>query len=180
MGRLKTRGIPILDSDHLAHELLKSGNPVFESVVTHFGEEILALNGDIERSKLGKLVFGDVVARKKLNGLMHPAIGKQWRSWLDQQSAALAIVVIPLLFELGLEKEFDGVVCVWAPESLMKQRLLKRNLTEIEAIQRIRAQIPVDLKAKKANWTLHNNLTLSHLHTQVDEWVDKLINQENN
>lgn len=179
MERLKFHKVPVLDSDHLAHELLKSGNPVFDSVVKQFGDQILKPTGDVDRSVLGKIIFGDPNQRDALNKLMHPEIRNQWQSWLQHQSETLAVVVIPLLFELGLEKEFDGVVCVWSPEETIKQRLLKRNLTENEAINRIRAQMPVEQKAEKAHWTLQNNHTLSHLHKQVDDWVQKMIHPEN-
>jgi dephospho-CoA kinase len=179
LDRLKVHGIPVLDTDTIAHELLKSGNPVFEQIVKHFGQKILNADGNIDRSKLGRNVFGDEQARKDLNELMHPEIGIRWREWMSQQTSPLAVVAIPLLFEVGIENEFDGVLCVWSPEVLMKKRLQNRNLNEEEAMQRIRAQLPVDLKAHKSNWNLRNNLTLAHLYTQVDDWVEKMINQEN-
>jgi len=176
LDRVKGHGIPVLDTDLIAHELLKSGNPVFDQIVKNFGQQMLNTDGNIDRSKLGRNVFGDENARKDLNDLMHPEIGIRWREWMSQQTSPLAVVAIPLLFEVGIENEFDGVLCVWSPEVLMKKRLQNRNLTEEEAMQRIRAQLPVDLKALKSNWNLRNNLTLAHLNTQVDDWVEKMIN----
>lgn len=179
-ARLRHHRIPVLDTDHVAHSLLKAGEPVHEAVVQSFGEAFLDPQGDIDRRKLGRLVFTDPSAREKLNRLMHPEIGRRWRNWLSRQCGPLAVVAIPLLFEAGLEKYFDGIICVWAPETLMKERLLKRNLTETEAELRIQAQWPVDLKAQKSTWIFKNTCSLADLYQQVDAWVQQTIPQENN
>lgn len=179
-SRLIEHRIPVLDTDHVAHDLLKAGEPVHAEVLATFGKEFLDPQGHLDRRKLGRLVFADPEARSKLNALMHPEIGKRWRAWLATQEGPLAVVAIPLLFEAGLEKEFDDILCVWAPEALMKQRLIKRNLTETEAALRIQAQWPVDLKAEKSTWIFRNNRTLAELHQQVDSWVHQLIPQEKN
>ncbi len=178
--RLKTHGIPVLDTDQVAHELLKPDNPVFDSIVKRFGAEMVdAQTGEINRSLLGHKVFEDVSERRALNALMHPEIGKRWRNWLRAQTSGLAVVAIPLLFEVGVEKDFDGILCVWSPEPVMIERLKKRNLTQNEAALRIQAQMPVALKVEKSTWTLKNNSTLENLYTQVDEWVKKCTPQEN-
>lgn len=169
-----------MDTDHVAHALLESGTPVFEAVVSHFGKNYLNTQGDLDRKKLGECVFADAEARKYLNALMHPEIKKRLRTWLAEQQGPMAVVAVPLLFEVGLESAFDEILCVWAPESLMIQRLQTRNLTEKEAILRIRSQMPVDLKAAKSTWTLKNNRTLDDLHQQVDAWVNHMIPQEKN
>ncbi|WFB37625.1 dephospho-CoA kinase [Kiritimatiellota bacterium B12222] len=172
--RLEQRGIPVLDTDQVAHELLKPGNPVSDAVVQHFGSHILNSQGEIERAVLGKIIFGNESERLVLNRLMHPEIGKRWRQWLKDQQGPLAVVAIPLLYEAGLENEFDGVICVQAPELVMIQRLQNRNFNEQEALSRIRSQLPVGLKAEKSNWTFNNQTTLDDLHVQVDEWVNEM------
>ncbi|MDF3130096.1 dephospho-CoA kinase [Kiritimatiellaeota bacterium B1221] len=178
--RLMTHNIPVLDTDQVAHELLKPGNPVFDAIVKRFGADMVdAQSGEINRSLLGHKVFGDDAERRALNALMHPEIGKRWRNWLQAQNAEMAVVAIPLLFEVGVEKDFDGILCVWSPEPVMIERMKKRNLTENEAALRIRAQLPVDLKAEKSTWTLKNNATLENLYTQVDDWVKQCTPQEN-
>lgn len=173
--RLLHHRVPVVDTDHLGHELLGSGSPVFDRLVERFGQEMIGTDGNISRHLLGKLVFADEQARTDLNGIVHPEIGKRWREWLTDQQGPLAVVAVPLLFESGLEKEFDGVLCVWSPESEMIKRLKTRNLTENEAVLRVQAQMPVDLKAEKANWVLKNDRTLEHLQRQVDDWVKQWI-----
>jgi len=173
--RLLQQGVPVLDSDHVAHQLLEPGNPVHKEVVRHFGEEILDECGGVNRQKLGKIVFEDPEQLEKLNTLMHPEICRRWREWFLQQRTQIAVVAIPLLFEVGVEDDFDGILCVWAPEKIMVERLKKRNLTEKEALLRIRAQMPVDLKVEKSTWTLTNNQSIPALHQQVDAWVHQWI-----
>lgn len=178
-NRLRQHGIPVLDSDQVAHEILKPDNPVFRAVVNRFGKEILDPQGNIDRSLLGRKVFAVAGERQALNRLMHPEIQNRWRSWLDAQTGELAVVAVPLLFEICAEQDFDGILCIWSPESVMIQRLKNRNLTETEAVQRIQAQMSVDLKAEKSTWTLINTTTLADLYQQVDEWVKPWIPQEN-
>ncbi len=174
---LVSRGIPVLDTDQVAHEVMESGTPVYRQVVECFGPEILHASGEINRSVLGRLVFSDPESLLRLNALVHPEVGRRWRQWLrDRKSNAqcpLAVVAIPLLFECGLKKEFDGILCVWAPEELMKTRLCNRGLDEMQAKQRIQSQWPVDQKAKHSTWILKNDRDLTHLHAQVREWLQR-------
>lgn len=164
-------GVPVLDTDRVAHELLRPGTEQVAAIRETFGEGVLTAEGGVDRSRLGKIVFGDEAARQRLNGIMHPAIRAIWLEWLEARRDVWAVVSIPLLYETGAEIHFDGVLCVWAPESLMKSRLLKRGLSPDEAARRIRAQWPVDRKAKLATWTLQNQSTLAHLRKQVETWV---------
>ena len=176
---LLDHGVPVLDTDRVAHEAMRPGTDTHRQVVQAFGESILAADGSIDRSRLGGIVFRDPQARERLNRLVHPEVGRQWRAWLAEREEPLAVVSIPLLFECGLENEFDGVLCVWAPETLMKQRLRGRGLTAEQAGQRIRSQMPVDRKAARATWTLKNDRTLSHLRTRVEDWLQQRTPQEN-
>jgi dephospho-CoA kinase len=93
--------------------------------------------------------------------------------WLETHRGQLAVVSIPLLYETGAESHFDGVLCVWAPETLMIERLKQRGLSPEEAALRIQAQWPVDRKAELATWTIQNHRSLDHLHRQVDHWVQE-------
>lgn len=172
---LQARGVPVLDTDKVAHEVMRQGSDVHTSILQTFGDSILNEKGEIHRAKLGRLVFSDPQALSTLNRLVHPEVGRRWRQWLRDQTAPLAVVAIPLLFECGLQSEFDGVLCVHAPESLMKQRLLLRGLDEAQAQQRIQSQWPVDQKAEASTWTLKNHGTLPKLKAQVDAWFASMM-----
>lgn len=169
--RLREAGIPVLDTDAVAHEVMRSGTEVFDRIVEHFGPEVLNERGELNRRRLGERVFSNDQDLQALNRMVHPEVGKRWRAWLSEQTGALAVVEIPLLMECGLENEFDGVLCVWSPEEQMKARLMNRGFTAEQAESRMRAQGPVDEKAKHATWILTNNTTLPDLYKQVDAWI---------
>ncbi len=163
--------IPVLDTDSLGHALLKADSPVLSQLTETFGEDILNKEGDVNRRLLGKKVFGDPGERTKLNDIVHPVIRSRWQHWCEQQTAPMAVVSIPLLYECGYQSYFDGVLCIGAPESIMIQRLTSRGLDQHEALQRIRSQWPVKRKMELADWVINNDFTLDHLHEQVDRWV---------
>jgi dephospho-CoA kinase len=170
-NHLILRGISVLDADLVAHEVMRSGTEVFERIVENFGKKVINEEGELNRRRLGELVFSDEVALKELNRIVHPEVAICWREWLSRQTAELVVVAIPLLMECGLEKEFDGVLCVWSPEEKMKERLMKRGFSAEQAENRIRAQWPVDEKVKRATWILNNTTTLTDLYEQVDIWI---------
>lgn len=165
--------LPVLDTDQLGHALLKADSSVIDALVKAFGKEILAPNGDVDRKILGQKVFADDAQREKLNAIVHPEIRKRWQRWCAERTEPLSVVSIPLLHECGYKPHFDGVLCIWAPEELMIQRLNTRGLNEEEALQRIRSQWPVDQKAEQSDWVIQNHFTLDHLHGQVDRWVQQ-------
>lgn len=169
--RLIESGIPVLDTDRVAHEVMRSGTEEFRRILERFGSEMKNDQGEIDRKRLGEAVFSDEAALEDLNRIVHPEVIRRLRIWLGDQKGPLAVVVIPLLMECGLENEFDGVLCVWSPEEQMQARLMNRGFDAREAESRIRAQWPVDEKAKRATWTLINKTTLPDLYTQVDMWI---------
>lgn len=171
---LLSRNIPVLDTDQVAHAVMQPGSDVFHAVLETFGAEILDAGGQIHRPTLGRIVFSDPVARETLNRLVHPEVGRRWRRWVSEQEGRLAVVAIPLLFECGLQDEFDGVLCIWAPKDIMKQRLLERGLDPLAAQQRIQSQWPVDRKVRSATWSIQNDRSLSDLHREVSEWLRKI------
>jgi len=176
---LRERAVPVLDTDAVAHAILRKGSEVHDRIVSRFGPEVLSGEGEIDRKALGRIVFSDSGEREALNAIVHPEVGRRWRAWLEARREPLAVVAIPLLYECGLEHEFDGVVCVRASEALMMERLRDRGLTEVEARQRIRSQMPVEEKAARATWILDNNKTLNDLKQQVDRWLATINAQEN-
>jgi len=163
---LSEEGFAVLDTDFLAHDIMREGTPVFERVLEQFGKTILRADGEVDRAKLGTLVFADSEARKILNGLVHPAVihaAEQWK--MDQQSDA--VVLVPLLFEAGWTQNWDAIICVSADEERVFQRLEKRGLSEDEARKRIAAQMPLAEKEARANFVIRNNETLNALRDET-------------
>lgn len=168
-GILRGEGVPVIDTDALAHALLAPGHRVFEQVVATFGKYYLTEEGAIDRRKLGRLVFQDPAARATLNGLMHPAIYDEVFAWIDRehQTHAAAVAMIPLLYETGMETRFDAVIAVASDEALMIRRMLTRGWTEDDVRARMAAQWPVAEKARRAGYVIWNNEDLSALKEQV-------------
>jgi dephospho-CoA kinase len=172
------RGVPTIDADVLARTVVRRGEPAWEAVRLRFGDSVMQADADIDRARLGALIFADPAARRDLEQIVHPAVYRAIRSWyetLPAGSGRIAVADIPLLFETGNEKEFDRVVATWCPEEVQISRLAKRNeMTEVEARQRIRAQMPVGEKARRAHYVIRTNGTYEETNRQIDEIVAAL------
>ena len=158
-------GADILDADAVGHELIAPGGECTEAVVREFGPEVRAADGGVDRARLGTLVFADLHARARLNGLLHPAVIRRVRAWAAdiRRQGRLGVAVIPLLYEVGFEKEWDAVVCVASAEKTMLERLAGRGLSPAEAQARIDSQWPVREKTARADRVIENNGSLAEL-----------------
>ena len=158
-------GAEVLDADHVAHALIAPGGECAEAVAREFGARVRAATGGIDRTALGAVVFADPAARERLNRLLHPAVIRRMRAWADgiRRAGQRGVAVVPLLFEAGMEKEWDAVVCVAADERTMQERLIGRGLTPAEAQARIASQWPVREKAARADRTIENDGSLAEL-----------------
>lgn len=177
--RIRMRGIPVLDTDQVAHQVLRPGNEAFDRMVERFGVGVLDASGELNRSALGSIVFSDPNARQDLNRIVHPEVGRRWRAWLSAQTAPAAVVVIPLLVEVGCQQDFDHILCISSSLSLMRERLEGRGLTPEQAEQRIQSQLPLEKKEQHATWILRNEGSLTEFHRQVDEWISTHLTMEN-
>ena len=162
----------VIDTDALAHRTLERGTPTWEQVVREFGREILNADETVNRARLGAIVFADEVRRQKLNGIVHPVVRQLWTEELEQlrrdATVAVAVVVIPLLYEVGAENEFDRVVVVACSEQTQLARLAAKGLSEQQAHARIRAQWPIQRKMDRADYVIWNDGALAPLHRQAD------------
>ncbi|NQU41343.1 MAG: dephospho-CoA kinase [Lentisphaerae bacterium] len=170
------RGIPVCDADVLAHRAMAVGTPVYQSLVEYFGSDIVAPSGELDRARLGEIVFGSDEARSVLNGLVHPAVASAWRLWLAEQNGP-AVVVIPLLFEAGYADGWDSIICVCASEAVRLERLRARGMTDDQAAARLRAQWSNEDKAACSDYVLWNDGSPADLKTQVERVVDSIRRQ---
>jgi len=180
VGRfLEKQGAALLDTDDVAHELLKRG-PVRDQVVGRFGQGVVGPDGAIDRSTLGRIVFADEGARRALNELTHPAVMAEVRRWLAETTAAGrdAVVLIPLLFEIGATDGWDAIVCVDAGEQVAVERMKSRGLSEPDARKRMAAQWPVAEKAKKSDFVITNNTDLRTLESETARVYGKIREKE--
>jgi dephospho-CoA kinase len=173
---LSAKGMNVLDSDALAHELMKKGRPVFNDVTEAFGNGILTADGEIDRKRLGRRVFNDPSARETLNRLVHPAVIAAATEWIQQSRSAgeECAVLVPLLFETGWTDGWSSVVCIAADEETVFRRLEKRGLNRDEAKQRIAAQMPLEEKAARSDFIIENNGSLDEFRQRINRLMKTL------
>jgi len=167
---ISAAGVPVCETDDVAHELMAPGTDVFRGVVDAFGAEILDPNGAIDRQRLGKRVFADTDQLARLGDLVHPPVLAAVRDWLAQCESELhraAAVVIPLLYEAGWHSGWDAVVCVTVPDGIQLDRLRARGLSMDDAIQRVVAQMPTTEKVTRADYVIVNSGTKASLQEQT-------------
>ena len=172
-------GCHLIDADQVTHQLFRPGEVVYNAVVQAFGERILATDRKIDRKVLGEIVFSDPEARTKLNGLVHPAVIQHQRDWLKEMEAkdpgGVGIVDAALMVEVGTYKFYDKLIVVTCRPAVQKARLRARSaLTEEQIEARIASQMPLDEKAKYADFVIDNSGDLSQTRRQVAEVNSKL------
>lgn len=175
---LRQKGIPVLSADDLAHQALDPEAAAFPLVVAEFGKGILDPDGNIDRQRLGRIVFKDSEARRRLEAIIHPVVIDEIQTELiraGERGIKLMVVEVPLLFEAGMEDQFDYVWVVSAPARLQLQRLQERDgLSKAEAQERINSQWPLGLKEAKADAVIQNSGNLQDLEIQVSRLLQDL------
>ena len=167
---LRARGVAMVDTDDLSRALTAPGQPTLAEIQKHFGAQILAADGGLNRAELARLVFADEAARKKLEAILHPPIRERWlaqvAAWRAEQKP-IAVVVIPLLFETGAETQFDRVVCVACSPATQSVRLTARGWTPAQIAARNAAQWPVQKKMDAAHHVVWSEGALASLAAQL-------------
>jgi len=167
----RARGIPVVDTDELAHLLVEPGQPALAQVVAAFGSRVARPDGQLRRDELARIVFADPAARKRLEHILHPAIRARWRAQIETWRAegrSLAVVVIPLLFETGAEAELDATICVACSAATQHQRLLARGWSPEQIHQRLQAQWPIEKKIAAADYVIWTEADLDLHAAQLD------------
>ncbi|MCZ0873682.1 dephospho-CoA kinase [Peribacillus frigoritolerans] len=175
---LQELGFTIVDADLASRAVVEPGEEAYHQVVKAFGEDILLTDGNIDRVKLGSIIFNDQEKRLLLNGIVHPAV----RNWMRLKTeAALSsgeetvFMDIPLLFESKLTFMVDKTLLIYVDEQVQLKRLMNRNgLSEAEALARINSQMPLADKKALADAVIDNNGDINETKRQVkailSEW----------
>lgn len=167
------RGFAVIDADAVGHGLLEPGGAAVEPVVAAFGEEVLT-EGAVDRAKLGRIVFDDPEARKRLNGIIHPLIYREMAARcasLAQEGHIVVLVDAALIAEDGQREPWlDGLIVVTCPREIRLQRLVEgRGISCEEAERRMAAQSEPEKKVALADWVIQNDGTIKLLGQRVDE-----------
>ena len=164
-------GAPVLDADPLAHSVIARGTSGAAAVRMRFGDQVLFPNGDVDRRKLGQIVFGDDQARRDLEAIIHPEVYRTIQQWMDAQAAlgsALAVAEIQLLFEIGKDADFDRTVVVACDQETQVRRVMRRSkLPESEVRQRVAAQMPLADKVGRASYVIWTDGTLDDTRSRT-------------
>jgi len=166
-------GADVIDADALGHLVLRDDLSVKRKVVETFGRSVLNEKGEIDRSKLGCIVFNNPDYLRMLNELVHPPVIERIKAEIDQKSASaghkIIVVEVVLLIECDLASMVDLVILVYADEDMQMQRLIQRGLSQEDAQKRIRSQMPSHEKARFADFIIYNNGSLSDTIRQAKQ-----------
>jgi dephospho-CoA kinase len=177
---LRRRGIPVIDTDLIARQLVEPGQPALAEIQDAFGPEILDSAGHLRRGELARRVFQNPAARNLLEGILHPRIRAAWQSHVAScrsNGHSLCVVVIPLLFETNAGSQFDATICVACSAPSQHARLLSRGWPPEHISQRIAAQWPVDAKIAKSNYLIWTEAGLDVHAEQLDRILAQLKGQ---
>jgi len=171
-------GAVIIDADKVGHEAYKPDTEVWREVVAAFGRQVLTPNGDIDRKKLGEIVFDNPEALSRLNQIMHPRMYDMVKAQLEeyrQQGVDVVVLEAPLLIEAGWTSLVDEVWVTVASESTVLRRLEEcSGLSKQEALARIRSQLSSDERVKHADVVINTDCSLAEVKTKVKELWQKL------
>jgi dephospho-CoA kinase len=167
-------GASLIDADLLARTVVESGRPAWREIVRLFGKGILRPDRAIDRAALAGIVFRNPAKLRRLNAIVHPRVAREQarltREIAKKDPCAVVIYDVPLLFEAGVHKRMDRTIVVTADRETQIARLTKRNgFTRAEALRRLRAQMPLREKVKRADYVLDGSCPLPRLRRQAEQ-----------
>jgi len=173
VGRvLEREGVPVIDSDKVVHDLFAHDEALRTALRNRFGEGVIVQasgNESVDRAALGKIVFSDPAARKDLEAIVHPAtIAACQKAVAREADKGIVAVLVPLLFEAKLEKNYDEIWSLYVEPDVLKSRIASRDgLSMADVEKRIAAQLPQDEKVSRSNAKIDNSGTPEETESQV-------------
>ncbi len=169
---LQDMGFFIIDADIVAREVVELGSDTLQEIQNQFGNEVLHIDGTLNREVLGSMIFHQPAKRKQLNDIMHPAIRKEMfkqRDELTTKGIETFFMDIPLLFESHLQHLVEKILVVSVTEDVQLERLMSRNnISKEEAEARIKSQLPLSKKEKGADAVIYNNGSIGESKKQLE------------
>lgn len=163
-------GAGTVSADAVAHELSRPGRPLYRRIVRQFGPGCVAPSGELDRAAIARRVFRNSTLRSRLERETHPAILREMRRRIRRLRGPVVVADVPLLFEVGLAREFDATVMVSAARAAVLGRLRRRGMNTAEALRRMRAQWPVERKEALADVVLRNDGSRKELLSRTKEY----------
>lgn len=175
---IQALGYNVLNADNSAHAALKKTSSIFPEIIKVFGDQILGPDGEIDRRKLGTIVFNDKFMLGKLEALTHPFIQNETqkeKERLEKSGVEMGFYDVPLLFEKKLQKKFDKIVLVTCGKEMQIKRAMERTkLTREEVRQRLANQMPMENKLKMSHYIVRNDGSLEELKMHVQDLILQL------
>ena len=169
-------GASVIDADQVAREVVIPGSPGLAQVVALFGTEILMPTGELDRQKLGEIVFSDPTKRLKLEQILHPLIKQRTTQLIAEQQTDIVVYAVPLLVEAKVDYPFDAVVTVEAGvENQISRLISSRSMSEAEATRRIQAQTSSAEREAIADFIIDSSGSKEQTRVQVNELWKKLV-----
>ena len=173
-------GATIVDADALAREAVAAGSPGLAAVVTEFGSEILTADGVLDRPALGRIIFDDESARRRLEAIVHPEVARlsaeAFADAAEKKPGGIIIYDVPLLVEAGRKAEFDAVIVVEASDARRLERLTtERKLTSEEAASRLAAQATNEQRRAVADYVVSTEASLDETRREVERVYENLL-----
>lgn len=171
-GFLSSAGAHVIDADQIAREAVEPGAPAFNAVVSLFGLTILGPDGGLDRKRLGDIIFNDPQKKARLEAIVHPWVRQRAAETTSrivaQDSEAVIVQEVPLLFEVGMQNDLVEVIVVYVPESVQLERLMRRDgIDKKAALARIRSQMAIDEKRRRASIVIDNSSRVADTRKQA-------------
>ena len=176
---LREFGCHVFDADKTAREVVARGTDGLAEIVRHFGKDILQADGELDRKKLGEIIFADQTKRELLNSIVHPRVIEAQDKWISEVEKSdpdgIAVIDAALMIESGGYKRFDKIIVVWCEPAIQLKRLMLRdNLSEKAAWNRIVAQMSQDEKKRFADHLIDTSAGFDDTRQQVEKLVGNL------
>jgi dephospho-CoA kinase len=170
----KELGVPVIDFDLIAREVVEPEKPAWQDIVAYFGQQVLLEDNQLDRKKISGIVFSDMEKRKRLEGFTHPRIQtefiRQLNEIVEKDPEAIILVDVPLLVELNMQYMFHKTLVVFTSRERQIERLLERDgISREEAATRLKAQLPIEEKVGYADFIIDNNGSLEETRQQVQD-----------
>ena len=169
------KGFYVIDADVISREVVAKGTEGLSKIRKHFGDDVLLENGELDRKKLGRIVFSNKEKLEQLNHILHPIIRRRIIRAIEKSDERIVFLDAALIYESGLDEMIDSVWFVSIPPEIQIQRLIERDYkTRQEALNVIDSQGKQEDKLKKANVVINNTGTKYELYEQVETILKNL------
>lgn len=171
----KELGYEVIDSDSIVKELSEKNKPLYNAYLKEFGPDFLDLEGNLDKKKLGKLIFNNLELKKKMDKISHPLVVEEIKNRISNINDGLIFVDIPLLYEAKLEYLCDKVICVFLKKKLQVERLMARDgIDEDYALAKIHSQMDLYMKKSLADYVIDSKGSFEETKLQVENIINKL------